>query len=281
MRGKARTWGTPTTCTIIWTAGKWYASITVNCLPVRATGTSAVGLDFGCQTAVADSNGGKIQIPERLKQLDRKICESSKAKRRKKSPNRQKKQKGSRRWKKAQKQVSKLKRQQKHIRHDWVHQTAAQIVRAHSLVATEKLNLKGMTRKAKKGSKRKQQKTGLNRSILTVGMGMLRSAIEYKLGEAKGLFVEVPTQKVKPSQTCPNCGHQQKKTLEQRVHDCQQCGYKADRDVAAAQVMLNWARGWEPASLDGDGTSTGISPTYCGGMYKLGQAKRRKLTPQR
>ena len=181
MRGKARTWGTPTTCTIIWTAGKWYASITVNCLPVRATGTSAVGLDFGCQTAVADSNGGKIQIPERLKQLDRKIRESSKAKRRKKSPNRQKKQKGSRRWKKAQKKVSKLKRQQKHIRHDWVHQTAAQIVRAHSLVATEKLNLKGMTRKAKKGSKRKQQKTGLNRFILTVGMGMLRSAIEYKI----------------------------------------------------------------------------------------------------
>ena len=253
---------------------------------MRSTGTSAIGLDFGCKTAVADSNGGTIQIPESLKQLDRKIRTCSKAKRRKKRPDRQKKQKGSRCWKKAQKQVSKLKRQQKYIRHDWVHQTAAQIVRDHSLVATEKLNLKGMTRKGKKGSKRKQQKTGLNRSILSVGIGMLRSAIEYKLGEANGLFVEVPTQKVKPSQTCPNCGHQQKKTLEQRVHDCPQCGYKADspaetlreRDVAAAQVMLNWARGWEPASLDGDGTSTSTSPTYCGGMYKLGQAKRQKLT---
>ena len=281
MRGQARTWGTPTTCTIIWTGGKWYASITVNCLSDRQTGTGAVGLDFGCKTAVANSNGGTIQIPENLKQLDRKIRACSKAKRRKQRPNRQQKRKGSRRWKKQSLRISHLKRQQKHIRHDWVHQTAAQIVSDNSLVATEKLNLKRMTRKAKKGSKRKQQKTGLNRSILSVGIGMLRSAIEYKLDEAKGLFVEVPTQKVKPSQTCPNCSHQQKKTLEQRVHDCQQCGYKVDRDVAAAQVMLNWARGWEPASTDGDGTSAGTSPTYCGGMYKLGQAKRRKLTPQR
>ena len=278
MRGQTRTWGTPTTCTIIWTGGKWYASMTVDCLPVRQTGTGAIGLDFGCKTAVADSNGETIQIPENLKQLDRKIRSCSKAKRRKQRPNHQKKVKGSRRWKKATSQVSKLKRQQKHIRHDWVHQTAAQIVRDNSLVATEKLNLKGMTRKAKKGSKRKRQKTGLNRSILTVGMGMLRSAIEYKVSEANGLFVEVPTQKVKPSQTCPNCGHQQKKTLEQRVHNCQQCGYQADRDVAASQVMLNWARGREPTSLDDDGTSASTSPTYCGGMHKLGQVKRQKLT---
>ncbi len=37
MRGQARTWGTPTTCTILHRHGKWYASITVECLPVRAT----------------------------------------------------------------------------------------------------------------------------------------------------------------------------------------------------------------------------------------------------
>jgi putative transposase len=68
-----------------------------------------------------------------------------------------------------------------------------------------------MTCKAKKGSKRKAQKTGLNRSMLDVGMGALRSAIEYKLAEAGRIFVEVPTQKVKPSQTCPSCGVQKKK----------------------------------------------------------------------
>ena len=52
MRGKARTWGSPSTCTIIWRNGKWYASITVKCTPLRETGSGAVGMDLGCETAV-------------------------------------------------------------------------------------------------------------------------------------------------------------------------------------------------------------------------------------
>ncbi len=279
MRGEARTWGKPTTCTLVWTGGKWYASITVKCVPMRETGTGAIGLDFGCKTAVADSNGEKSQIPEGLKQLDRDIKRAEKAKRRKRRPHRKPKVRGSRRWKKAQKRVSKLKRQQKHIRHDWVHQTATQIVSANSLVATEKLNLKAMTRKAKKGSQNKRQKTGLNRSILSVGMGMLRDAIAYKVGETDGRFVETPTQKLKPTQRCAACWELTAKTLGDRVHYCQnpRCGHIEDRDVNAAQVNLIWVRGREPASLDADGAGAGTSPTYCGGMYKLGQAKRRKL----
>jgi putative transposase len=79
------------------------------------------------------------------------------------------------------------------------------------LVATETLNVKNLTAKAKKG-KRKRQKAGLNRSILDVGFGMLRSAIKYKLEEAGGFFIEVPAQKVKPSQTCPNVWHRRKKS---------------------------------------------------------------------
>ncbi|GET39064.1 putative transposase IS891/IS1136/IS1341 family protein [Microseira wollei NIES-4236] len=85
--------------------------------------------------------------------------------------------------------------------------------------------------------------TGLNRSMLDVGIGNLTKAIEYKLQEAGGFLVKVPTKKVKPSQTCPNCGHQRKKDLSLRVHNCSECGYTDDRDVAAAKVMLSWALG--------------------------------------
>lgn len=288
MRGKARTWGSPTTCTIVYRNGQWFASITVNCEPVRETGTGAVGVDFGCLTAAALSDGTKIENPKFLAKTQQKVCTYSKAKRRKRSPNFQKKIKGSKRWKKASKRVARLQRKVANQRQNWTHKVAADIVSCNSLVATEKLNLKGMTSRAKKG-KRKRQKTGLNRSILDVGMGMLRSAIEYKLIEAGGVFVEVPTVKIKPSQTCPRCGHQEKKTLEQRVHDCVLCGCVEDRDVAAAQVMLNWvrgfwrsppeldsaparARGQELASLNVDGSSS----TSCGSMRQLAQAKRQK-----
>jgi putative transposase len=72
---------------------------------------------------------------------------------------------------------------------------------------------------------------------------MLRSTIKYKVEQIGGVFVEVPTRKVKPSQTCPRYGHQHKKTLDIRVHECSVCGYVQDRDIAAAEVMLYWAKG--------------------------------------
>jgi putative transposase len=52
-----------------------------------------------------------------------------------------------------------------------------------------------MTSKAKKG-KRKKQKAGLNKSILDVGFGMLRSTIKYKVEQIGGVFAEVPTNTV-------------------------------------------------------------------------------------
>jgi putative transposase len=267
MRGKARQWGLPTTCTIVLRQGKWYASVTVNCEVVRETGDGVIGLDFGVTHAVAMSDGTIIDAPKFLAKAAKEIKALNKEK---------------------QNKVSQLTRKVARKRDDWMHQISSNIVRGNSLIATEKLTIKNMTRKAKKGSKRKAQKTGLNRNMLDVGIGMLKSAIEYKVTEAGGQYIEIPTQKVKPSQTCPNCGHQQKKELSERVHTCLQCGYTADRDVAAAQVMLNWVLYGSAVSLSNGSTVFGTSiakrgessstpsPAYCGGMAQLGSAKRKK-----
>jgi putative transposase len=276
MRGSARVWGKPTTCTIVNRQGNWYASITVQCVPVRETGVNAIGLDFGCLTAVACSDGTVVENPRYLAATQAKIRIASKSKRRKTKPDFKKKIKASSRWKKANKKVVKLQRQVGAQRQDWVHKVAAEIVSSNSLVATEKLNIKAMTRKPRIGSKRKAQKTGLNRSMLDVGMGALRSAIEYKLAEAGGIFVEVPTQKVKPSQTCPQCGSQKKKELSERIHSCS-CGLTCDRDVASAQVMVNWAMGLG-TSLNKRGSDSSTS-THCGGFKQLSEFKRQKPRP--
>ena len=275
MRGQARTWGKPSTCTIVYRNNKWYASITVNCHPTRETGIGAIGIDFGTLTAVACSDGTKIENPRFLNKTQTKIKHISKQKRRKQAPNFKKKIKASKRWKKVTKKVAFFQRQIGNQRSNWAHSVAAQIVSSNSMVATEKLNIKGMTRKAKTG-KRKTQKTGLNRSILDIGWGMLRGMIEYKLAECDGVFVEVPTQKVKPSQTCPKCGLQKKKELSERIHDCP-CGFTCDRDVAAAMVMLNWAKGFGTSLLNVDGSGA----TSSGSMKQLAQTKRQKLQAQR
>ena len=276
MRGKARTWGKPTTCTIVYRNGKWYASITVECTPVRETGDGAIGIDFGVYHAAAFSDARVIDNPRFMSKTAERIKKASKQKRRKRAPNFKKKIKASKRWKKASKKVSKIQRKVANQRQDWTHKVAAQIVRGNSLVATEELNLKGMTKKAKKGSKRKAQKTGLNRSMLDVGIGNLQSAIQYKLQEAGGFLVLVPTKKVKPSQTCPDCGHQRKKDRSSRVHHCSECGACYDRDVAAAMVMLSWALGTSVLNR-GEEIPTSI-PRHTGGWKQISSLKRQKLT---
>lgn len=301
MRGLAKVWGTPTTCTIVHRRGKWYASITINCEPVsRELGTGSIGIDFGTNTAAAVSdgeNGYLIENPRWYKQMLPKIKKASKDKRRKRAPNREvcrtessarrasrkKKVKASRRWLKACQKVSRLQRKAANQRQNWVHHQAIQLTSGNSLIASEKLETKKMTAKPKPGSKRKHQKTGLNRSILDVGWGMLTSAIKYKLEEGGGIFVEVPTRKVKPTQTCPKCGNQKEKERGERIHSCKECGYVQDRDLAAAEVMVLWAKGILPGfgtSLENVDVSSSTLKTkerkHCGSLRQLGQKKRSK-----
>ncbi|WP_448267256.1 RNA-guided endonuclease InsQ/TnpB family protein [Nostoc sp. DSM 114159] len=287
MRGLALYWGVPTTCTIVYRNGKWYASITVEVLAQvlkpEILPIGAIGIDLGCNSALSITDGEnhqQINAPKFLRNAEHLIKKASKDKRRKRAPNKNKKIKASRRFKKAQAKVSKLYRKVANQRQDWVHQVAADIVSGNSFVATETLVVKNMTSKAKIG-KRKKQKAGLNKSILDVGFGILRSTIKYKVEQIGGVFVEVPTKKVKPSQTCPKCGHQHKKTLDIRVHKCCVCGYIQDRDIAAAEVMLYWSKGTLPglgtslADAESSGSTSRTRKT-AGSMKQLGAMKRQK-----
>jgi putative transposase len=288
MRGEARLWGKPTTCTIVYRQGKWFASITLevetrDLASLRPTGTGAVGIDIGCKTALAITDGVSHQFvepPKFLRNAEQDIKKASKLKRRKRKPDQKKRIKASSRWKKAGAKVRKINRKVANQRANWVHQIATEIVRCNSLIATEELEVSKMTRKSKKA--RKAQKSGLNKSILDVGFRMLTSAIKYKLEEAGGVFAQVPTKKIKPSQRCPGCGHCQPKTLVDRVHTCE-CGVTLDRDIAAALVCLLWVLGKLPGdgiALDKRGVLSATASTRerksCGSMRQLGAKKRQK-----
>ncbi|MCG5057949.1 MAG: transposase [Limnoraphis sp. WC205] len=273
MRGKARTWGDPTTCTILWKNGKWYTSITVNCEPVRELGREVVGADFGCKTAIAFSDGTVVESPKFLRQAESKIKKLSKQLRRKQRPVKGK-QKASRRWKKIQNKLSKLKRKVANQRNNWIHHVAADITSRNSIVVTEQINLKGMTCKAKKG-KRKRQKAGLNKSLLDVGIGMLKQAITYKLEEGEGSLVHAPAKQLKPTQRCNECWELTPKSLSDRLHICQHCHHQDDRDINSAKVCLTWYRRKELASsVVDEPSSTSRATKFCGSMKQLAQLKR-------
>ena len=288
MRGQARVWGHPKALDILHRHGQWYASIVLevdeNLLKnSRQTSEGVIAIDLGCKDAIAWSNGeknGLVVAPRFFRSSEQENKRLSKAKRRKRPANFKQKLKASRRWKKAQKQVSKLYKKVANQRQNWVHQETTRIISCNRTVVTEELEVKKMSAKAHNGKGRKQ-KAGLNKSILDVGMGMIRSSLKAKLDDVGGVFVEVPTRKIKPSQTCPKCGYQEKKTLDQRTHVCNNCGYTQHRDIAAAEVMLFWysnnLQGLGTNLLDVDDSSS-TSPTRktSGTMKQLGQKKRQK-----
>ena len=247
-RGRARTPGEIKTCELLHHDGVWHLSLTVACEPERQCGTEAVGLDWGVATfaTLVSDKGTIVEVdnPRFLERAERKL------KREQRSLSR--KVRGSSNRRKQRIQYGRAFRHLANRRRDHHHQLTKRLVNSYRLIATEKLTVKGMTATAKgtaeKPGKNVKVKAGLNRSILDTGPGAFLQMLRYKLEEAGGEWVEVPTRKVKPSQTCPNCGHQRKKRLSERTHKCEVCGYTESRDRAAARVMLHWALNGSPVA---------------------------------
>jgi ribosomal protein L37AE/L43A len=93
------------------------------------------------------------------------------------------------------------------------------------MVFTEDLNLKAMSRGM------------LSKHTLDARWGQFLSILEWVCWKRGIYFAKVDASGT--SQTCPQClTVTGKKELSQRVHQCSECGYKTDRDVAAAQVVM-------------------------------------------
>ncbi len=298
MRGKAKSWGIPTTLTLVYKPSKkqWFASFTCNVTtPESKFGStselkynSIVAFDLGAATAITCFDGKEfeeISNPRLIQVAEKKIKQQSKKLRRKRAPNQKKGIRASNRWKKARNKLSKLQRKVANQRRDWQHKVTSDIASRHDIGVTEKLNVKAMTKKAKKGSKRKKQKAGLNKSILSVGFGALNQMIGYKIEDLGGLLLQLNTRKIKPSQRCPNCGtvHKDWANLSNRYHICNSCNFEIERDKGSVLVMYNVATNNQKGlgtSLSDCGCLSSTSLTgkrkHTGSMKQLGQMKRQK-----
>ncbi|MGF1539858.1 MAG: RNA-guided endonuclease InsQ/TnpB family protein [Pleurocapsa sp.] len=249
---------------------------------------SIVAFDLGTATAITCFDGKEfeeISNPRFTIRVENKVKQESKKLRRKRAPNRKKGIKASNRWKKARRRVSKLQRQVARERADWQHKVTSDIASRHDIGVTEKLNTKAMTRKAKKDSKRKRQKAGLNKSILSVGFGTLNKMIAYKIEAKGGLLLQLNTKRVKPSQRCPKCGtvHKDWADLSNRYHICDSCNFEIERDQGSVLVMYNVATNQQQGCgthLSDGGCLSSTSLTnkrkHTGSMKQLGQMKRQK-----
>jgi len=129
-------------------------------------------------------------------------------------------------------------------RKDFLHKTTARLARLLSLIGTETLTVRNLTRSARgtveAPGRNVAQKAGLNRSILDTAPATFLNMLRYKAEETGTEILEADTRRLKPSQRCPDCDAVRKKPLSLRTHDCA-CGCQLGRDEAAALVLLRWA----------------------------------------
>ena len=198
--------------------GKWHICFAVE-LPdagIERADFTPVGIDVGVSSLAALSSGETIANPKWTREADAKLRRLNRSLSRKK--------RYSNGWKSAK---SALRNHHSHTaaqRNDFLHKLSDRLVREYSHIAIEALNIKGLSRGM------------LAKEVLSAGWGTFFSMLHYK-AESAGSVIEA----VNPrgtSQSCPACRGVVEKTLSVRWHSCPHCGFEADRDVAAAQVIL-------------------------------------------
>ncbi|MBD2491374.1 RNA-guided endonuclease TnpB family protein [Aulosira sp. FACHB-615] len=205
---------------IVKRASGWYILLIVQWdvdVPQPIPHGEAVGIDVGLTSFIATSNGLTVKRPRFFVDAERKLKLLQQRVSRKRL--------GSNNWHKAIKKVAKLHEYVANCRKDWHFKLSHQICNGVGMVFVEDLNLVGLSRSI------------LGKHCLDAAWGQFFNILEQTCFKRGVYFQKVDSHKT--SQICPSCGTDTgKKELSERTHVCSNCGYTSDRDVAAAQVVL-------------------------------------------
>ena len=135
-------------------------------------------------------------------------------------------------------QLRKVEQKRADGRRGFQHRITTQLVRDYQTVCIEDSRIRNMTASAKgtidQPGTRVNQKSGLNRSILSQGWYGIRAKLHYKCQWHGRNFIAVPARDT--SRTCSKCGYTDPANRpSQAVFNCQQCGFATNADVNAAE----------------------------------------------
>ena len=173
--------------------------------PVKNT---VIGLDMGVETAITCSDGTEYDVM---------VGETDRLKREQRKLNRKKKGSNNRRRNRMRIRLAYM-RQQNRL-NDAANKITAELLR-NEIVFMQDEQVKAWQR-------RYGRKT--QHSVL----GRVKNRLARHTSQVVTLSKLEPT-----TQLCPTCGKKTKIPLKQRTYKCAYCGYKAPRDVKAAQTMV-------------------------------------------
>jgi len=199
--------------------------------PLPPTGRQ-VGVDRGVSCLVATSDGVLVENPRHLAKSAQRLARRQRAL--------AAKQRRSGRRQRAAEAVSRTHRKVANQRRDLLHKLSRRLVDDYDLIAIEDLQVAGMTRSAKGTAARPAinvaAKSGLNRSILDAGWGILERMLAYKAEDAGRQLVKVNPRHT--SQRCASCGHVAADNRAGADFECTACGHRDHADLNAAINIL-------------------------------------------
>lgn len=249
----------PTQASILKKASGWYLQLVC---PIRDEPKppkkldQAVALDPGVSAVITSHEGDKVTPPNYYKKSQKKLRRLQRQASRKWQQNGERKSKN---WQKIQQRIARLHEKVARQRRAFNHKLSTFLASEYGGVAIEENTVRNMVRKPKpkaradgKGYERnnRRAKAGLNKALLDVAGGQFREMLKTKVEARDAEFHLVSSRN--NSQVCPRCGGSVPKTLKVRVHDCPHCGYRTDRDQAAAQVVYGKAE-WQKSYTNGCG----------------------------
>lgn len=200
-------------------ASGWYGLLALACdvdVPGITPHGHAVGIDVGLDAFVATSEGETIDRPRffvdaqhKLKLLNRDVA---------------RKHKGSKNQQKARVKVARHHEKVGNQRKAFHISVAHHLCKKANTIYAEDLNLKGLA------------KGMLAKHCLDAGWGGFLEVLKWVSWKRGAYFALVDARGT--SQTCPLCETYVPKDLSIRIHDCSECGYRTNRDIASAQLVL-------------------------------------------
>jgi putative transposase len=211
----------------------WFVSIQTKqeCPDVKHPSKKEVAIDLAVKNFATFSNKKKIYPVNEGKRKDKKLA--------KLQQELALKVKFSSNWKKQKKKITKLHQKIRNRRQDFLHKESNKISKEYETIYMEELNIKGMTKSAKKTESADviaKVKTKVNKAILDQGWYEFRRQLDYKSVWRGGNVTLVNP--ANTSRTCPECGAVHKDHRKDGKFQCLSCDYKNDAYYVAAINIL-------------------------------------------